>query len=103
MPKRKRATDDSESKKPKAEKEERTEEKEEKNENMLRILSFNVASLNAACKKGFVESMKKIDADIICLQGIGIKKLSISINLDTKNTFKFVVCEKTMLQVIYSR
>ena len=73
MPKRKRATDDSESKKPKAEKEERTEEKEEKNENMLRILSFNVASLNAACKKGFVESMKKIDADIICLQGIGIK------------------------------
>ena len=73
MPKRKRTTDDSESKKPKEEKKERVEEKEEQKENMLRILSFNVASLNAACKKGFVESMKKIDADIICLQEIEIK------------------------------
>ena len=73
MPKRKRTTDDSASKKQKEEKEERIVEKEEQKDKMLRILSFNVASLNAACKKGFVENMKKIDADIICLQGLRLK------------------------------
>lgn len=34
----------------------------------LRIVSWNVASLNAAVKKDFIKSMVGIDADVICLQ-----------------------------------
>ena len=75
MPKRKQASENSESKKAKEEKveekaEERDEEeaKSEKNDGMLRIVSFNVAGLTACVKKNFCENMKKINADIICLQ-----------------------------------
>ena len=75
MPKRKQTSENSESKKAKEEKvEEKPEEREEeeakteKSDGMLRIVSFNVAGLTACVKKDFCENMKKINADIICLQ-----------------------------------
>ena len=75
MPKRKQPSENSESKKAKEEKvEEKPEEREEeeakteKSDGMLRIVSFNVAGLTACVKKDFCENMKKINADIICLQ-----------------------------------
>ena len=74
MPKRKQTSENSESKKAREEKieenqEEREEEaKTEKSDGMLRIVSFNVAGLTACVKKEFCENMKKINADIICLQ-----------------------------------
>ena len=46
------------------------DEKENKRikEDMLKIVSFNVAGLTACVKKDFCVNMKAIDADIICLQ-----------------------------------
>lgn len=36
----------------------------------MKIVSWNVAGLRACIKKGFFESMKQIDADVICLQEV---------------------------------
>ena len=34
----------------------------------MKIISFNVNGIRAIIQKSFVEDMKKVDADIICLQ-----------------------------------
>ena len=34
----------------------------------MKIISFNVNGVRAITKKNFVEDMKKVDADVICLQ-----------------------------------
>ena len=34
----------------------------------MKIISFNVNGIRAIMQKSFVEDMKKVDADIICLQ-----------------------------------
>ena len=53
--------------------EDRTSEEDvecEKESKSMRIVSFNVAGLYAACKKNFCENMIKLNPDIICLQGM---------------------------------
>ena len=56
-----------------SEAEDRTPEKEQSKDtsdmSKLKILSFNVAGLYACVKKDFCANMKKLNPDIICLQG----------------------------------
>ena len=62
-----------------SEAEDRTPEKEQIKEtsdmSKLKILSFNVAGLYACVKKDFCANMKKLNPDIICLQGKVVKSL----------------------------
>ena len=68
----KRKVEDQETSDPKKSKEEteETKEREDEPKKGLSIVSFNVAGISACVKKGFCESMIKLDADIICLQEI---------------------------------
>ena len=36
----------------------------------MRLVSWNVNGLRACCEKGFYDSVKALDADVICLQEI---------------------------------
>ena len=59
--------------------EERTPEKDLSKDtsdmSKLKILSFNVAGLHACVKKDFCANMKKLNPDIICLQGLFVNSL----------------------------
>ncbi len=39
----------------------------------MRLVSWNVNGLRACCEKGFYDSVKALDADVICLQEIKLK------------------------------
>lgn len=48
---------------------------------MLKILSWNVNGIRAIARNNFIESLKKIDADIVCLQEIKACTSQLSSNL----------------------
>jgi exodeoxyribonuclease-3 len=48
---------------------------------MLKILSWNVNGIRAISRNNFIESLKKIDADIVCLQEIKACTSQLSSNL----------------------
>ena len=48
----------------------------------MKLISWNVNGLRACVKKGFVESMAALDADVICLQETKLQKGQENIELD---------------------
>ena len=47
----------------------------------MRIMSWNVAGLRACISKGFYDSVKQIDADVICLQEVKATPEQVDIDL----------------------
>lgn len=48
----------------------------------MRIVSWNVAGLRACINKGFTESIREIDPDIICLQEVKAEPNQVTLKLD---------------------
>ncbi len=48
----------------------------------MRIISWNVAGLRACVKKGFFETMKELNPDIVCLQEVKAEPSQVSIDMD---------------------
>ena len=55
----------------------------------MKILTFNVNGLRACIKKDFIESMKKLNPDIICLQETKIQENQLPHEIDELNMHKY--------------
>ncbi|ORX71998.1 hypothetical protein DL89DRAFT_265681 [Linderina pennispora] len=61
----------------------------------LKLVSYNVNSLNAACKKGWKEYLKAEDPDVICLQETKMNQAPAFLVSKTTYPFQYWHCSKT--------
>ena len=53
----------------------------------MKLISWNVNGLRAVMQKGFMDSFKKLNADIFCLQETKLQEGQINIELDGYNIY----------------
>lgn len=53
----------------------------------MKLISWNVAGINACVKKGLVDFMKKEDADVYCFQEVKASQLNFPKELENLNTY----------------
>lgn len=55
----------------------------------MKIVSLNVNGLRAAVRRGFIDWVKRLDADVVCLQEIKVSNYELSFDLVYLNEYFF--------------
>ncbi|HOK63499.1 MAG TPA: exodeoxyribonuclease III [Soehngenia sp.] len=55
----------------------------------MRLVSWNVNGLRAIMKKGFIESIKKLNPDVLCLQETKMQEGQLDLDVDLEEYYKY--------------